>query len=407
VRESSLRSWRANLRDYLHCVARLPVATLTSADLQGCLAPVWGDKPKTAAQVLRRAGTVLEWAVAANLRTDNPARAVARAPALITWALIWPPDPDVSKGSGSEAERFAAVLPETVWQVDHNHRVLEGSFDPHRPPWWTLKDDAKKADIFKRALARVDYERRIRLKKGDGPWQDALRVAIERSALSPTRGQGMVRDALRANLVRYVAVATGLKVSRGRVSSPPYRTACDAVALAEAVWESGNKAGEDIAVLMLELLTDTPELSAAAAEENAKVIPALSSHLLVLCAGFSDHDRRHLRNRDPCPTDGVHLSLLPLECSNQTTSCGRTPDQRESCRRCRPDRTKACWPWCHLRGDSIPSSVRSSYHQRKILTIMARSAMLTSTEAGTPASLRVGRRIHGLDQARTPAASRA
>ena len=79
VRENSLRSWRANLRDYLHCVARLPVATLTSADLQSCLAPVWGPKPKTAAKVLRRAGTVLEWAVAANLRTDNPARAVARA----------------------------------------------------------------------------------------------------------------------------------------------------------------------------------------------------------------------------------------------------------------------------------------------------------------------------------------
>ena len=79
ARESSLRSWRASLRDYLHCVAKLPVATLTSADLQACLAPVWGEKPKTAAKVLRRAGTVLEWAVAANLRTDNPVRAVARA----------------------------------------------------------------------------------------------------------------------------------------------------------------------------------------------------------------------------------------------------------------------------------------------------------------------------------------
>ena len=42
--------------------------------------------------------------------------------------------------------------------------------------------------------------------------------------------------------------------------------------------------------------------------ERRRVIPALSSHLLVLCAGFSDHDRRHLRNRDPCPTDGVHLT---------------------------------------------------------------------------------------------------
>ena len=199
---------------------------------------------------------------------------------LINWALNWPPDPDVSKGSGSEAERFAAVLPETVWQVDHIHRMLEGNIDPRRPPWWTLKDDAKKADVFKRALARVKYERSIRREKADGPWldaqwQDVLRVAIERAALSPTRGQGMVRDALRANLVRYVAVATGLKVSRGRESSPPYRTACDAVALAEAVWETGSQAGHDVAVLMLELLTDTPELSAAAEEDATRKTPTV------------------------------------------------------------------------------------------------------------------------------------
>ena len=79
VRDSSLRSWRANLRDYLQGVANLPIATLTSADLQACLAPVWAEKPKTAAKVLRRAGTVCEWAIVAGYRTDNPARAVARA----------------------------------------------------------------------------------------------------------------------------------------------------------------------------------------------------------------------------------------------------------------------------------------------------------------------------------------
>ena len=45
--------------------------------------PGLGDKPKTAAKVLRRAGTVLEWAVVTNLRTDNPARAVARAAATL------------------------------------------------------------------------------------------------------------------------------------------------------------------------------------------------------------------------------------------------------------------------------------------------------------------------------------
>ena len=79
VRASSLRSWRANLRDYLDGIAKLPIATLTSADLQACLSPVWGVRPKTAAKALSRAAMVLEWAGAAGLRTDNPARAVARA----------------------------------------------------------------------------------------------------------------------------------------------------------------------------------------------------------------------------------------------------------------------------------------------------------------------------------------
>ena len=41
--------------------------------------------------------------------------------------------------------------------------------------------------------------------------------------------------------------------------------------------------------------------------ERRRLIPALSSHLLVLCPDFSDHDRRHLQNRDSCPTHGVHL----------------------------------------------------------------------------------------------------
>ena len=171
---------------------------------------------------------------------------------LITWALTGPPD--LSWGAGSEPERFAAALPETVCQVGYIHRELEG-VDPRRRPWWTLKGEAKNADIF---------ERSIRREKAGEPWQEALRVAIKRAALSPTRGQGMVRDALRANLVRYVAVVAGLKVSRGR-ESPPYRTACDAVALAEEVWKRSNEKDAEakhIAVIMLELLTRTRELSA-------------------------------------------------------------------------------------------------------------------------------------------------
>ena len=48
-------------------------------------------KPRTAAKALRRAGTVLERAVAVNLCTDNPARAVARAAATLE-ARADPPD---------------------------------------------------------------------------------------------------------------------------------------------------------------------------------------------------------------------------------------------------------------------------------------------------------------------------
>ena len=192
---------------------------------------------------------------------SNAAEDHRTASELTIWAMTGPPD--LSRGPGSEPERFAAALPETVWRVDSIRRVLEG-VEPHRRPWWTLKGEAKNADIFKRALARMEYERSIRREKADELWQDALRVAIEQAALSPTRGQGMVRDALRANFVRYVAVTAGLKVSRGR-ESPPYRTACDAVALAEEVWKRGNgkEAGaKHVAVIMLELLAGTRGLSA-------------------------------------------------------------------------------------------------------------------------------------------------
>ena len=52
--------------------------------------PSGADKPKTAAKALRRAGTVLEWAVAASLRTGNPARAIARAAATLEARALAP-----------------------------------------------------------------------------------------------------------------------------------------------------------------------------------------------------------------------------------------------------------------------------------------------------------------------------
>lgn len=195
---------------------------------------------------------------------------VQTASELLVWALAVPPD--MSRGSGSESERFAAVLPHVVCQVEYIHRKVEGtgvSAGQRRHHWWVLDGDAKRADVFERAIQQVKYERsgragRASEEEEDDRWREVLRIAIERASLSPTRGKGMVRDALRASHVRHVAVAAGLKVSRGR-ESPPYRTACDAVALAELVWKRGHEADTHerrVAAIMLELLTCTRGLSA-------------------------------------------------------------------------------------------------------------------------------------------------
>lgn len=198
---------------------------------------------------------------------------------LVLWALSWPPD--ISQLSGSEAARFAEVLPVTVGKVDEMQRTLDGSLKGRstRVPWWILKGAAKEEQIYKDALRQVDNASSIGRERDDGTgedarsidqerrdeaWHSALRTAITRAALSPTRGKGMVRDGLRAALVRYVADIAGLAVSRGADSPPPFRTACDAVALAERIWKRGIKEGEDaeeVAALMLGLLTRT-ELSA-------------------------------------------------------------------------------------------------------------------------------------------------
>lgn len=198
---------------------------------------------------------------------------------LVLWALNWPPD--MSRLPDSEAARFAEVLPETVGKVDEMQRTLDGSLKGRssRVPWWILKGAAKEEQIYEAALRQVDYASSIGRRRDDGTgedarsidqprrdeaWPSALRTAIKRAALSPTRGKGMVRDGLRANLVRYVAEIAGLSVSRGADSPPPFRTACDAVALAERIWKRSTEAGEDaevVAALMLGLLTRT-ELSA-------------------------------------------------------------------------------------------------------------------------------------------------
>ena len=50
----------------------MPIAEVTSADVIRGLAPIWHDEAATARNLRQRIRTVLEWALAMDLRADNP-----------------------------------------------------------------------------------------------------------------------------------------------------------------------------------------------------------------------------------------------------------------------------------------------------------------------------------------------
>ena len=53
-------------------IGKMPIAEVTSADVIGILAPIWHEKAPTARKLRQRIRAVLEWAVAMDLRPDNP-----------------------------------------------------------------------------------------------------------------------------------------------------------------------------------------------------------------------------------------------------------------------------------------------------------------------------------------------
>ena len=53
-------------------IGKMPIGEVTSADVIGILAPIWHDKAPTARKLRQRIRAVLEWAVAMDLRPDNP-----------------------------------------------------------------------------------------------------------------------------------------------------------------------------------------------------------------------------------------------------------------------------------------------------------------------------------------------
>ena len=67
-------AWRNSLRRYAFPrIGTRPVSEVESADVLAILSPIWHSKPTIAKAVRQRIHAVLEWAIAMNLRNDNPA----------------------------------------------------------------------------------------------------------------------------------------------------------------------------------------------------------------------------------------------------------------------------------------------------------------------------------------------
>ena len=72
---AQVQAWRGSLERYAFPrIGRRPISEVASADVLAILTPIWHTKPVMAKTVKQRIHTVLEWAIAMNLRTDNPSR---------------------------------------------------------------------------------------------------------------------------------------------------------------------------------------------------------------------------------------------------------------------------------------------------------------------------------------------
>ncbi len=71
--------WLSSLERYAFArIGKMPVSEVTSADLLEVLAPIWHLKAPTARTVRQRMRAVFEWAMAMELRTDNPSDRIGR-----------------------------------------------------------------------------------------------------------------------------------------------------------------------------------------------------------------------------------------------------------------------------------------------------------------------------------------
>ena len=71
------RIWRQSLRDYTFPhIGKMPVDAVSGEDLMNCFIPHWETKKETMTRTLQRVSVILKWAIAQNIRADNPAEAI-------------------------------------------------------------------------------------------------------------------------------------------------------------------------------------------------------------------------------------------------------------------------------------------------------------------------------------------
>ena len=112
--------WLNSLERYAFArIGKMPVSEVTSADLLEVLGPIWHVKAPTARTVRQRMHGVLEWAVAMELRTDNPCDRIGR---------VLGPQNDVVQHFRALPHREVASAIQTVRAADAP-RVLKLAFE--------------------------------------------------------------------------------------------------------------------------------------------------------------------------------------------------------------------------------------------------------------------------------------
>ena len=75
------RQWESTFRLHAAPLMDKPVDRITSADVLGCLSPIWSTMPTAARKAKHRITAVFRWCIGRNYRRDNPVdRAVAALP---------------------------------------------------------------------------------------------------------------------------------------------------------------------------------------------------------------------------------------------------------------------------------------------------------------------------------------